>query len=68
VVKRVQARGGFTAIVITIAWSCFNSHPRRVVTSLDKTFYNNYLCLVASKKQQINREKVQWSYSKNKLN
>ena len=31
----------------------FNPHPGHVVASLDKTPYDNYLCLVASNKQQI---------------
>ena len=31
----------------------FNPHPGHVVASLDKTLYDNYLCLVASNKQQI---------------
>ena len=33
------------------AW--FNPHPSHVVASLDKTLYDDYLCLVASNKQQI---------------
>ena len=31
----------------------FHPHPGHVVASLDKTLYDNYLCLVASNKQQI---------------
>ena len=30
-----------------------NSHPGHAVASLDKTIYDNYLCLVALNKQQI---------------
>jgi len=36
--------------MITIARSWFNSHSRRVVASLDKTLYDNTLCLVTSNK------------------
>ena len=45
-----------TGVVFTttsIAWSEFNPHSGHVVASLDKTFYADYLCLVASNKQQI---------------
>ena len=44
------------AIVVTttlIEWSWFNPHPGHIVASLHKTLYNDYLCLVASNKQQI---------------
>ena len=30
------------------AWSGFNAHPGRVVAFLDKTLYDDYLCLVTS--------------------
>ena len=36
-----------------IVRSKFNPHPGHVVASLDKAFYDNYLCIVASNKQQI---------------
>ena len=36
-----------------IEWSGFNPHSGLVVASLDKTLYDDYLCLVASNKQQI---------------
>ena len=36
--------------------SGFNPHPGHVVASLDKTFYDDYLCLVASNEQQ-----TQWT-------
>jgi len=41
--------------VITIARFRFNSHPHRtsVAASLDKALYDDYLCLVALNKQQI---------------
>ena len=41
------------------ALSGFNSHPGHVAASLDKKLYDNYLCLVASKKQQIQWTKIQ---------
>ena len=31
----------------------FNLHPGHVVASLDKTLYDDYLCLVASNKKQF---------------
>ena len=39
----------------------FNSHPCLVVASLDKTLYDNYLCLMESSKQEIEevRSKIQ---------
>ena len=42
---------GFTTTMIE--WSGFNPHPSDVVASLDKTLYDDYLCLVASNKQQV---------------
>ena len=36
-----------------IAWPEFNSNPDHVVASLEKMLYDDYLCLVASNKQQI---------------
>ena len=36
-----------------IARSTFNPHPGHVGASLDKAFYDDYLCMVASNKQQI---------------
>ena len=44
----------FTTILIT--WCGFNPHSGHVVASLNKTLYDNYLCLEASNKQQ-----VQWT-------
>ena len=35
-----------------------NTHPGKIVVSLVKTLYNNYLCWVASKKQQIQWTKI----------
>ena len=36
-----------------VEWPRFNPHPGHVVASLDKTLYEDYLCLVALNKQQI---------------
>ena len=43
----------------TLIESCeFNPHPGHVVASLDKMLYDDYLCLVASNKQQIQWKKI----------
>ena len=58
---RPRGRDG-TGVVFTttsIAWSGFNPHSGHVVASLDKTFYDDYLCLVALNKQQIYVERSQ---------
>ena len=39
-----------------IARSKFNPHPGHVVASLDKAVYDDYLCMVAS-----NKEQIQWA-------
>ena len=44
---------GVVFTTILIEWSGFNPHPGHVVAFLDKTLYDDYLCLVASNKQQI---------------
>ena len=44
-----------------IIWLRFNSHRGHVIQSLDKAFYGNYLCLVASNKRQIFTGKSQTS-------
>ena len=36
-----------------IELSGFNPHPSHVIAFLDKTLYDDYLCLMASNKQQI---------------
>ena len=41
-----------------IEWSEFNPHPGHAVASLDKTFYDNYLWLVALNKQQIRGARI----------
>ena len=38
-----------------IAGFGFNPQPGHVVTFIDKTLYDDYLCLVASNKQQIQK-------------
>jgi len=42
-----------------IAWSWFNLHSGHIVASLHKTLYDDYLCLVASNKQQIQWTRIQ---------
>ena len=43
----------YTDEVVSVARSGFNPHLGHVAASLDKTLYDDYLCLVASNKQQI---------------
>ena len=45
----------FTTAMIAKLW--FNSHPSLVVTSLNKMLHDNYLCLVESNEQQIEKIK-----------
>ena len=42
-----------------IEWSGFNPHPGHVVACLDKTLYDDYLCSVASNKQQIQWTRIE---------
>ena len=53
--SRQRGRMGKGVVFTTtlIEWSGFNPHPGHVVVSLDKTLYDDYLCSVASNKQQI---------------
>ena len=53
--SRQRGRMGKGVVLTTtlIEWPMFNPHPGHVVASLDKTLYDDYLCLVASNKQQI---------------
>ena len=46
---------GKSVVLMTsrFAWFGFNPRPGHVVASLDKTFYDDYLCLMASNKPQI---------------
>ena len=48
--SRQRSREGKVVVFKTtlIAWSRFNPHPGHVVASLDKTIYDDYLCLIAS--------------------
>ena len=50
---RCQIGKGVVFMTTLIERSGFNPHPGHVVASLDKTVYDDYLCLVASNKQQI---------------
>ena len=51
--QRGRKGKGFVFMTTLIAQSGLNPHPDDVVASLDKTLYDDYLCLVASNKQQI---------------
>ena len=44
---------GVVLTTTLIAWLEFNPHHGHVVASLNKTLYDDYLCLVALNKQQI---------------
>ena len=48
-----RGRDGRDVVFTTtpIAWSGFNPQLGLIVASLDKMLHNDYLCLVASKKQ-----------------
>ena len=48
-----QEGKGVIFTITLIAWSGFNLHPGHNVVSLDKTVYDDYLCLVVSNNQQI---------------
>ena len=51
-----QESKGVVFTTTLIARSKFNPHPgHAIVASLNKTFYDGYLCMVASNKQQIER-------------
>ena len=54
-VSRQRGRMGKYVVFTTtlIEWSGFNPHPGHVVASLDKTLYDDYLCLVASKSSKF---------------
>ena len=51
--QRGREGKGFVFTTTLIAWSGFNRYPGHVVASLDKTLYEDYFCLLASNKQQI---------------
>ena len=55
---RGQKGKGAVFTTTLIASSRYNSHPDQVVASLDDTLYDNYLCLVASNKQQIQWRRI----------
>ena len=66
-----QERKDIVFTTILIEWSGFNLHPAHVFAFLEKTFYDDYLCLVASNKLQIqwtriwrNPQELQSSYWK----
>ena len=49
----VKLLGGYIPHSLGFGTPGFNRHPGLVVAFLDKTLYNDYLCLVASNKLQI---------------
>ena len=51
--QRGQEGKGVVFTTTLIAMSELNPHAGHVVASLNKTLYDDYLCLVASNKQQI---------------
>ena len=51
--QRGRIGKGVVFTTTLIEWSGFNPHPSHAVASLDTTLYDDYLCLVASNKQQI---------------
>ena len=61
-VKQHRQRGrkgkGVVFTMTPLARSGFNSHPGYVVASLNEALYDDYLCLVASNKQQFTWEEV----------
>ena len=63
---RQRGRKGKGVVFMTtpIVWSGFNPHSGHVVASLDGVLYDDYLCLVASSKQQIYMERSQMSTGK----
>ena len=44
---------GIALLTLRFAWTWFNSDPGYVVAFLDKTFYDDYLCLVTLNEHQI---------------
>ena len=51
--QRGRKSKGVVFTTSLIARSKFNPDPGHVVASLDKAFYDDYLCVVSSNKQQI---------------
>ena len=56
--QRGRMGTGVVFMVTLIKWSGFNPHPGHVVAYLDKMLYDDYLCLVASNKQQIHWTRI----------
>ena len=54
--QRGRESKGVVFTTTSIARSMFNPHPGHVIASLDKAFCDNYLCVLASNKQQ-----TQWA-------
>ena len=53
--QRGRESKGVVFTTTLIARSKFHPHPGHAVASLDKAFYDDYLCMVALNKQQIQR-------------
>ena len=51
--QRSRESKGIVFTTTLIARSKFYPHPGHVVASVDKAFYDDYVCTVASNKQQI---------------
>ena len=53
--SRKRGRDGKSVVLMMsrFAWFGFNQRSGHVVVSLDKTLYDDYLCLIASNKSQI---------------
>ena len=58
VTKRINGVALYDNLDLMIVSSTFNSHRGHVFAFLDKMLCNDYLCLVASRKQQIKRTKI----------
>ena len=54
--QRGRKSKGVVLTTTLIARFEFNPHPGHVVASLDKAFYDDYLCMVA-----LNEQQIQWA-------
>ena len=54
--QRGRDSKGVVFTTTLIARSTFNPYPGHVVASLDKAFYDDYLCIVALNKQKIRKK------------
>ena len=49
---------GVISTTTLISWSGFNFHPGNIVASLDKTLYEDCLCLLALNKQKTQQTRI----------